>query len=99
MAEVIGALRGAVNLDQPNFLDKVTDSRYGKTGSYVLLIPKPRLIVTASDKGRIMERLSEPRDQLQSRSLSRRLRGSAVPLTRVAYRCWVRPRWYRFPAG
>ena len=58
--KVIGALSGMTNLGKPNFLDKITESKYGKTGGYVLLIPKYRLIVTATDKSRIMERLPAP---------------------------------------
>ena len=53
--KVIGALSGVTNLGKPNFLDKITDSRYGETGGYVLLIPKYRQIITATDKSRIME--------------------------------------------
>ncbi len=58
--KVIGALMGVTSLGLPNFLDKITENRYGKTGGYVLLIPKYRLIVTATDKSRIMESLPEP---------------------------------------
>jgi PAS domain S-box-containing protein len=55
--KVIGALVGTTDLSQPNFLDKVAQNQYGKTGGYVLLIPKHRLIVTATDKSRIMQPL------------------------------------------
>ena len=58
--KVIGALSGTTNLSKPNFLDKITDNRYGKTGGYLLLDPKHRLIVTATDKSRIMEKSSRP---------------------------------------
>ncbi len=54
---VIGALSGVINLGLPNFLDKIVQSSYGKTGGYVLLIPKDRLIVTATDRSRIMQPL------------------------------------------
>lgn len=54
---VIGSLSGVTNLGKPNFLDKITESSYGKSGGYVLLIPKLRLIVTATDKSRIMQAL------------------------------------------
>jgi diguanylate cyclase (GGDEF)-like protein/PAS domain S-box-containing protein len=53
--KVIGALSGAVNLGLPNFLDTITANRYGKTGGYLLIAPQYRLIVTATDKSRIME--------------------------------------------
>jgi len=57
---VIGALGGVTDLSQPNFLDVVTQSRYGKTGGYLLVAPQHRLIVTATDRRRIMEALPAP---------------------------------------
>jgi len=54
---VIGALSGVTNLGSPNFLDQVTQNRYSKTGGYMLVAPQSRLIVTATDKRRIMETL------------------------------------------
>lgn len=51
---VIGAICGVTNLGLPNFLDRVTGSSYGQTGGFLLVAPKQRLIVTASDKQRIM---------------------------------------------
>jgi PAS domain S-box-containing protein len=58
--QVIGALSGVTNLGLPSFLDQVTASRYGKTGGYLLVAPQYRLIVTASDKRRVMEALPAP---------------------------------------
>ena len=52
--QVIGALVGVVNLGQPNFLDKIVSSSYGKTGGYVLAAVQQRLFVTGTDKSRIM---------------------------------------------
>jgi PAS domain S-box-containing protein len=57
---VIGVLVGVVDLSKPNFLDKITDSRYGKTGGYVLIAPQHKLIVTGTDKSRIMQPLTPP---------------------------------------
>jgi len=54
-AKVIGALIGATDLSRPNFLGKLTDSHYGKTGGYLLI--QDRLIITATDKSRIMQPL------------------------------------------
>jgi PAS domain S-box-containing protein len=54
---VIGALAGVVNLGMPNFLDKITGNTYGKTGGYVLVERQSRLVVTATDRSRIMESL------------------------------------------
>ena len=57
---VIGTLVGTINLGKPNFLDKITLSHYGKTGGYLLMAPQHQLIVTASDKSRIMQPLPAP---------------------------------------
>ena len=53
--KIIGALSGVTNLAKPNFLDKITDSRYGKTGGFFIVAPQYRMIVTATDKTRVME--------------------------------------------
>ena len=57
---VIGALSGVTNLGQPNFLNEITDSRYGMTGGYLVVAPQHRLIITATDKSRIMEASPAP---------------------------------------
>jgi diguanylate cyclase (GGDEF)-like protein/PAS domain S-box-containing protein len=57
---VIGTLVGTINLGKPNFLDKITQSHYGKTGGYLLIAPQHQLIVTASDKSRIMQPAPPP---------------------------------------
>ncbi len=58
--KVIGALAGVTDLGQPNFLDKLTGSSYGKTGGYLLIAPQYRLVITATDKSRIMQPLPAP---------------------------------------
>ncbi len=55
--KVIGAFSGVSDLGKPNFLDRITEGRYGTSGSYLLVAPQYRLIVTASDKSRTMEAL------------------------------------------
>jgi signal transduction histidine kinase len=57
---VIGALVATVNLGKPNFLDKIARNRYGQTGGYLLEDPKSRLIITGTDKSRIMQALPAP---------------------------------------
>ncbi len=52
--KVIGAIAGITDLGKPGFLDQITESKYGQTGSYSLLSPKDRLIVTSSRKERVM---------------------------------------------
>ncbi len=58
--KVLGALVGATNLGKPNFLDKVTQSHYGKSGGYLLIAPQHKLFITATDKSRIMQPLPAP---------------------------------------
>jgi PAS domain S-box-containing protein len=55
--KVIGALGGVVNLGTPGFLDKITESTHGTTGGYLIVAREYRLIITATDKSRIMETL------------------------------------------
>ncbi|MFZ4624611.1 MAG: PAS domain S-box protein [Rhodoferax sp.] len=55
--QVIGALSGVTSLGSPNFLDRIAQNTYGKTGGYLLVAPQYRLVVTATDKRRIMEQL------------------------------------------
>ena len=57
---VIGTLAGVVNLGKPNFLDRITEGHYGKTGGFHLVAAQHRLIVAASDMRRIMEALPAP---------------------------------------
>ncbi len=58
--KTIGALVGATNLSQNNFLSEIAGSRYGKTGDYLLTATKHRLIITGSDKNRVMTMLPAP---------------------------------------
>jgi len=57
---VIAALAGVIDLSKPNFLDKITNNRNGTSGSFLLVAPQYRLIVTASDISRMMEELPAP---------------------------------------
>lgn len=58
--DVIGALSGVTDLSTSNFLQQISTGRYGRTGGYLLVAPEPRLIIAASSKSRIMERLPPP---------------------------------------
>lgn len=57
--EVIGAMAGITNLGLPNFLDKIANQSYGKTGGYLLIAPEYRTVITATDKRRIMSILPD----------------------------------------
>ena len=59
-AKVIGVIVGTINLGKPNFLDQIAQSRYGKSGGYLLIAPQHQLIVTATDKSRVMQPAPAP---------------------------------------
>ena len=54
---VIGALTGVTQLNQVNFIDQATEGYDGRTGSFVLVAPQYRLVITSNDKSSIMTRL------------------------------------------
>ncbi|MBK7001018.1 MAG: PAS domain S-box protein [Rhodoferax sp.] len=58
--QVIGALSGLTDLGKANFLDEFMASRYSRTGGYLLVDTKSRLVITATDKRRIMQALPAP---------------------------------------
>ena len=58
--QVIGTLVGVIDLGQPNFFDVITASSFGKAGNYFLLDPAQRLIITATDKRRILSKIPTP---------------------------------------
>ncbi len=57
---VIGVLAGVVDVARPNFLDQITERRYGETGFYLLEDAKTRHIVTATGRTHLMEGLPPP---------------------------------------
>ena len=57
---IIGALAGVTNLGAPNFLDKITQGRYGQSGVYLLAAPAHQVFITASDKRRVLRTLPKP---------------------------------------
>ncbi len=54
---VVGAMIGVTDLARPNFMDKITNSHYGHSGGYLVVSPQLRLVVTATDKRRVMQPL------------------------------------------
>lgn len=58
--QAIGVLTGYIDLNQPNFLDIISQQQYGQTGGYLLVDPGQRRIIAATDKSRIMEQLPAP---------------------------------------
>lgn len=49
---IIGALVGGTYLTQPNFMDQISENRFGKTGYLQLIDQKTRTIITSTDKRR-----------------------------------------------
>jgi len=58
--QIIGAIFGVINLSQPNFLDKMVKTHYGKSGGYLLTAPQHKLFITGTDKSRIMQPTPAP---------------------------------------
>lgn len=58
--KIIGALAGVTDLSKPNFLDKITNNVYGKSGGFFIVSAQHRQIVTATDKRRIMQPFPAP---------------------------------------
>jgi len=55
--KVIGAFAGVIHLGAANFIDQIVNHNYGKTGGYLINSRQHRLVVTATDKSRIMQAL------------------------------------------
>ncbi len=53
--KVIGALAGVIDLSKANFLDKIAENSYAKTGGYLLIAPQHKLFITGTDKSYIMK--------------------------------------------
>ncbi|MCF8208689.1 MAG: EAL domain-containing protein [Rhodoferax sp.] len=53
--QVSGVVVGTINLGKPSFLDQIAQTPYGQSGGYLLIAPQHQLIVTASDKTRVMQ--------------------------------------------
>ncbi len=60
LGAVVGVLVGIVNLEESSFLDKLVNNRYGETGGYLVVSRTARLVVTATDKARIMTPAAKP---------------------------------------
>ena len=58
--KVIGALIAGTDLSKPNFLDKISQNHYAKTGGYLLIAPHDRLFITGTDRSLIMHSIPSP---------------------------------------
>ena len=70
--KVIGALVGGIDLTKPNFMDKISENRFGKTGYFLLEDQKTRTIITSTDKRRVLQQQLPPGI---SRLIDRHLQG------------------------
>ena len=55
--QVIGAMVGLIDLGRPNFLTPLLSSRYGQTGSYMLLAHPNRLLVVGTEQVQVLSDL------------------------------------------
>ena len=53
--QVIAVLTGVIDIGKPNFLDRISESHYGRSGGYLLFASQHKLIVTATDKTRVLQ--------------------------------------------
>ncbi|MFD0669545.1 bifunctional diguanylate cyclase/phosphodiesterase [Ramlibacter sp. MAHUQ-53] len=58
--EVTGVVAGVIELHRPNFLDAVKASPFGQQGTFLLVAPDHRLVITASDPKRVMDAMPPP---------------------------------------
>jgi PAS domain S-box-containing protein len=58
--KIIGALVGVIDLGKPNFLDRIADTTFKKTGFVSLISPKYRMTVTSSNKELVLAPLPPP---------------------------------------
>ncbi len=57
---VTAVLVGIINLEESSFLDRIVRNHYGETGGYVVVSRQDRLVVTATDKRRVMTPAARP---------------------------------------
>ncbi len=55
--KVLGALAGIIDLRIRNFLNEIAENSYGRTGGYVVIASRDRLIVTASQRQHVFEEI------------------------------------------
>lgn len=53
--KIVGVLAGVTNLHHASFLDTETDRDIGRKATYLLVSTEHRLVITSSDKSRVME--------------------------------------------
>ena len=77
-SQIIGALAGVIDLGLPNFLDQIAESCHTQTGGCLLVSSKERVVIAASDKRRILEKLPAFGEEQDIKRSLDGLDGSAV---------------------
>jgi signal transduction histidine kinase/CheY-like chemotaxis protein len=58
--KVIGVLAGTIDLNKHSFLNRVTESKVGQGGGYLLVEPKKRMAIAATDQSFTIKPLAAP---------------------------------------
>lgn len=78
--QAIGALVGLIDLSRSNFLNNIFGHRHGKTGSYYLVAPQYRLVVSASDPSLVMQSMPAPGTDIMADRYAQGFEGYATAL-------------------
>ena len=52
---MVGGVFGVTNLRRHNFLDQISDAKYGRTGDFLITDAKARICIASSDRRRVMK--------------------------------------------
>lgn len=57
---MIGAVLGITNMGKPNFLDQISQAKYGRTGDFFVTDTRARMFIASSDKQRVLKKGPPP---------------------------------------
>ncbi|HOI52242.1 MAG TPA: ATP-binding protein, partial [Azonexus sp.] len=57
---LIGAVLGITNMGKPNFLDQISQAKYGRTGDFFVTDTRARMFIASSDKQRVLKKGPPP---------------------------------------
>ncbi len=58
--QMVGAVLGITNMEQPNFLDQISRAKYGRTGDFFVTDTRTRMFIASSDKQRVLKKGPPP---------------------------------------
>ncbi len=58
--QMVGAVLGITNMEQPNFLDQISQAKYGRTGDFFVTDTRARMFIASSDKQRVLKKGPPP---------------------------------------